>query len=201
MKLSAVEVRRRVLWIDSDAYPLQNITRVQARELALVRKSPVAPWLKSIVRWIVLGTIAAVVMKLADVEHPSYYTWLWLVVLAPLVISTMQLIIALRKKKTTYYSLVIEMAGTPCTALISTDRMFVNHLVSTIMQAIDDDTVTFSQSVMNYNPGDAINQYGDQNIGKVVEGATSPRPAPEPAWTRKQRALEREDLSPLGEFR
>ena len=37
MKLSVVEVRRRVLWIDSDAYPLQNIARVQARELALVR--------------------------------------------------------------------------------------------------------------------------------------------------------------------
>ncbi len=99
------------------------------------------------------------------VTQSSDYTWLWSALLALVIISTLRLIAALRKPTRKYYSLVVETAGTPRTALVSTDEVLVGHLVTTITSAIDDHAVAFDQTIINFS-GDSISQYGDHNVGR-----------------------------------
>jgi hypothetical protein len=72
------------------------------------------------------------------------------------------------RRRRTYYALVIETAGTPNTALVSTDESVVNHLVYQIMDAIDNPQAEFQMQVENFHVGDKIQQFGDHNVGKTV---------------------------------
>jgi Family of unknown function (DUF6232) len=82
-EVTTVQVRKKVLWIGSDAYPLQNIARAQARELLPPkRKSPVGPFVKSVVRWVLIGVAALVALSLAHVKSAAPRTLVWLVVAA-----------------------------------------------------------------------------------------------------------------------
>ncbi len=165
-EVTRVSVSGGVLWIGSDAYPLRNIARAQARELTFKRDPAWRPWLRGIVCWAVAGAVVAGMMKaVLHVTQSSDYTWLWSALLALVIISTLRLIAALRKPTRKYYSLVVETAGTPRTALVSTDEVLVGHLVTTITSAIDDHAVAFDQTIINFS-GDSISQYGDHNVGR-----------------------------------
>lgn len=162
-----VRVSRRVLWVGSEAYPLQNIARAQALKLTYKRPSPFANYIKALVRCAVLGVIAIVALKLAKLQSSQPINLVEVAVFALAVIATIRLIVALRKKRT-YYALVIETAGTPNTALVSTDEGVVNQLVYQIMDAIDNPQAEFQMQVENFHVGDKIQQFGDRNVGKVV---------------------------------
>ena len=162
-----VRVSRRVLWIGSDAYPLQNIARAQTRELTLKNGSPVRNYFKAVVRWVILGVVVTIALKLAKVGSSGVFDLVWVVVLALLAISTIRLIAMLRKNRT-YYALIIETAGTPNTALVSPDLNLVNQLVGQIMEAIDNPQAEFQVQVENFHVGDKIHQVGDYNVGKMT---------------------------------
>jgi len=175
-KSQAIEVRisRRVLWVGAEAYPLRNIARAQTITLVPDRRTAWRRYLTAVVFWALLGVAAVAAMKLAarlDAEQGSNTlhaaaAGALVLALALFAVSTIRLIRVLSAR--TYYALVIETAGTPRRALVSTDGNLVSELVRQIMKAIDDPQAEFRQLVMNYHYGDKIYQHGDFNVGKVL---------------------------------
>jgi hypothetical protein len=150
-----VRVSRRILWVGAEAYPLQNIARAQTIEIVPRRGAAIGRYVMMVVLWLILGGAAALAIHALAV----------LFALALIVISTIRLIKALSRR--TFYALVIETAGTPRTALVSADRNMVNRLVHLIMDAIDNPQAEFQFQVENFHVGDKIQQFGNQNVGKV----------------------------------
>ena len=87
------------------------------------------------------------------------------VVVALIVISTIRVIAVFLRP--TFYALDIETAGTPRTVLVSTDGSQVMQLVHMIMDSIDNPQADFQLQVENFHVGDKIQQFGNQNVGKV----------------------------------
>jgi uncharacterized protein DUF6232 len=161
-----VRVSRRVLWIGSDAYPLQNIARAQARKITPPRGTPVRDYIKAVFGWLILGIILSAILGVAA-HSGALAALVWVAVVALLVWRTIQLVRKLNLDNT-YYALIIETAGNPNTALVSRDADVVSELVQEIMAAIDNPSAEFSQNVTNYHLGDKITQYGNSNIGKIA---------------------------------
>ncbi len=161
-----VRVSRRVLWIGSDAYPLQNIARAQARKIIPPRGTPVRDYIRALVGWIIVGIILSAI--LGGAAHNGALAGLvWVIVLLVLAWRTVRLVQKMREDNT-YYALIIETAGNPNTALVSRDPGVVSELVQEIMAAIDNPSAEFSQNVVNYHLGDKITQYGSNNVGKMA---------------------------------
>jgi hypothetical protein len=158
-----VKVSKRVLWIGRDAYPLQNIARAQVRVVYPKRGRPVADYVKSIAKWIGLGVLSAIILTVLNLQKDSSFVILGALFL--IAVSTIKLARAIRKEnaKRAYYLLMIQTAGDPQTLLASTDRSLVEHLIQTIMAAIDDASVAYHNWITNY--GDIVSQYGDNNTG------------------------------------
>jgi Family of unknown function (DUF6232) len=161
-----VRVSRRVLWIGSDAYPLQNIARAQARKIIPPRGTPVRDYIKAVFGWLIVGIILSAILG-AGVHSGVLAGLVWVLVLILLAWRTVQLMQKLRQDNT-YYALIIEAAGNPNTALVSRDPGVVSQLVQEIMSAIDNPSAEFSQNVVTYHIGDKITQYGDNNVGKMA---------------------------------
>jgi hypothetical protein len=162
-----VQVKDKILWIGSDAYPVRNIARAQARELVPPkRKSPVGPFLKSIAKWVAIGFIASIIATVAHLGS-IWDALIWLVVLAFVAIAIRKMIRELGQTDKTYYSLVIETAGTPREALVSDNEALIDEVISQIMKAINGEAVDWSQTVNNYHLGDVINQHGPNSVGKI----------------------------------
>lgn len=164
-----VQVKDKILWIGSDAYPVQNIARAQARQLVPAqRKSPVGPFVKSLARAIIIGLVATLVVALAHVKGSTWDNVIWLAVLILIAIAVIRLVRSLMKKDQTYYALVIETAGTPREALVSNDSRVIQQIISQIMRAINGEKVNYHQLVTNFHvSGDVINQSGSYNVGKI----------------------------------
>lgn len=161
-----VQVKDKVLWIGSDAYPVQNIARAQARQLIPdKRKSPIGPLLKSAAKWVGLAIVASIVASVAHLGS-AVNTIIWLVALGFIALAVVRMIQNLNKKDRPYYSLVIETAGTPKTALISDNENVIDTIISQIMKAINGEPVNWTQTVNNFY-GDYFNQYGGYNTGKI----------------------------------
>lgn len=164
-----VHVTEKILWIGPDAYPVQNIARARVRDMVpLKQKSPWGTFLKSIVKWIVVIVIAAIVVAVTHISE-AWEALIWLIALIFIVIAAIKLVVhLLRKKAVTYYALTIETAGTAWDALVSDDRSVVEEILSKIIEAINGLPVDFQRVVNNFiNIGDNIKQYGSNNIGKV----------------------------------
>lgn len=156
-----VRVSQRILWVGGEAYPLRSIARVQTNKL--VPRLGLALWgyLKTIVLWVFLGVVAAVVTGLLEFDSNALPRFVAVVGLV-LIVSTIRLIAATR----TFYELVIETAGAPYRALVSPDENLVTGLVHRIVDAINNPQAEWQVRVENHF-GDKINQYGDHNVGKV----------------------------------
>jgi molybdopterin converting factor small subunit len=171
----AIEVRisRQVLWVGAEAYPLRNIARAQTITLVPDRWRACRRYLTAVVFWVLLGVAAVAAIKVASRlnggqgSNPLHAAAVGALVLALALfaVSTIRLIRVLSAR--TYYALVIETAGTPRRALVSTDGNLVRELVRQIMKAIDDPQAEFRQTVINHHYGDKIYQNGDFNVGKV----------------------------------
>lgn len=154
-----VRISKRVLWVGSEAYPLQNIARAQA-----VKVTPKSPWTgKSRAVGGCLGFIAFwIVVALGAAMHS-----VGAVLFVAAVIVVVIIVVLAQRKKQPYYALIIETSGNPRRALVSTDRAKVNKLVQEIMDAIDDPKAEFQTVVQHVQYGDNFMQVGDRNVGKV----------------------------------
>src|SRR6266568_8317188 len=155
-----VRISKRVLWVGSEAYPLQNIARARA-----VRVIPKSRWTgKSRAQAGCLGFLAFLfVLGLGAAAHSAGGV---LVVVVAIV--AVAIVVALTRRKTQpYYALIIETSGNPRRALVSTDGAQVGNLVEEIMDAIDNPEAEFQTVVNNVQYGDNFVQVGDRNVGKV----------------------------------
>jgi pSer/pThr/pTyr-binding forkhead associated (FHA) protein len=171
-----IRVSRRILWVDDEAYPLQNIARAQTVELRRDRGAALWRYLKAMVCWVLLGAAATAATEFSTRLSSSqgsnalHDAGVGVLVLALVlaVISTIRLIAVLLSR--TYYALVIETSGTPSTALVSDDEAQVRQIVHGIISAIDNPQAEFEVKVENHNYkhfGDNITQYGAGSTGKV----------------------------------
>lgn len=154
-----VSVSRRILWIGGEAYPLQNIARVQSVSYEPRRNRVIARYIRTVIIWLV---VAAVVSgSLSASGSAAGGTLVFLAILAIIAYKTYQMINLLSLK---YYALKIETAGNPRTALLIKDRDFINKLVYLITDAINNPEAEFQFKVENLHVGDKIEQYGEQNV-------------------------------------
>jgi hypothetical protein len=154
-----VRISKRVLWVGTEAYPLQNIARAQA-----VKVTPKNPWTgKSRAVGGCLGFIAFLILvSLGAAMHSAGAVLL----VAAIIVAAIIAVLA-RRKKQPYYALIIETSGNPRRALVSTDGAKVGNLVQEIMGAIDNPEAEFQTVVHNVQYGDNFMQVGDRNVGKV----------------------------------
>jgi Family of unknown function (DUF6232)/FHA domain len=176
-ELIDIRISRRILWVGTAAYPLQNIARAQTIEIQRDRRAALRRYLKALVLCVFLGAAATVAIKLAPrlssvrgsnaLLHAA--AGLLVLALALMAISTVRLIIVLLAR--TYYALVIETSGTPQTALISDNETEVSQIVGLIMDAIDDPGVELNTTIENHNNynfgGNQINQSGSARSGDI----------------------------------
>ncbi|MEV7419475.1 DUF6232 family protein [Streptomyces sp. NPDC089919] len=165
-----ISVSRRVLWIGAEAYPLNNIARATTVRVEPDRKKAAARFGKSLFVAAALAVGAATALRQADLgdsEREQYLRGVTITFAALGVLFLLQLLSVVLRR--TYYALVIETAGTPRTALVTTEQALVHELVRKIMAAIDDPHMSFRQTVTNYygQVGDNINVFGRNNTGKV----------------------------------
>jgi len=155
-ELIDVEVRRRVLWVGAEAYPLQNIARAQTIELPPARAAALRRYLTAVLFYAILGAAAAIAINAAprlnsgqgsNAVHSAAVGLLALVV-ALFIISTISLV--MRWTRRTYYALFVETAGTPHRVLVSTDEKLLRKLVRDIMDAINNPDMNFHYRVENY---------------------------------------------------
>jgi len=162
-----VSVSRRVLWIGSAAYPLQNIARAQTVRLPPGRARAVRHWVMQIVLWLGLEFAALYAIGAAGEDPDEFAPLATYVVLGLVALSTLKVVVALVGR--TYYAMVIETAGSPQTALVSTRRSEVMALVREVMDAIDDPNASFTTHIQNItNIGEQYNLKGKHNVGKQV---------------------------------
>jgi len=128
-------VSRRVPWVGEAAYPLQTIARAQRVKLVPKRGAALRNYVKAVLLWILLGAVAAIVLSSAGLLRSGANTLAGLVIIAVpvlIVVRTVRLIGVLLPPK--LYALIIETAGPPRTALVSTDENRVLELVHRIME-------------------------------------------------------------------
>jgi Family of unknown function (DUF6232) len=152
-----VRVSQGILWVGSEAYPLQNIARVQPVKLVPSRRAAWKGFLKAVVFCVILivaGAVAASAESRASsvqshnvLRDVAIGMFALAAVLA--VISTIRLIVKVSKR--TAYALVIETAGTPRTALITYDANLVFHLANRITDAIGNPQDQWRESVSVIN--------------------------------------------------
>jgi hypothetical protein len=162
-----VQVSKRVLWIGSDAYPLQNIARAQVRTFQPIPGTPVKDFIKNILKWAAIAVVIAI--ALAALGQSKLINDIFILLLLIVLVCVLNLVRAIKRerRKKPYYLLVLQTSGDPRTLLASTDQNVIYDLVRTIMAAIDDATVTYQKLIANYY-GDIISQYGNENIGKML---------------------------------
>jgi len=157
-----VRVADRVLWIGPDAYPVNNISRTQARTLTFKRKPAWGKFWKSIFKWVAVA-IAATIGAAALHLH-SAINIIWLAMLVIFIIDVIRLLLDLRDKDDVYYALLIETSGASRTPLVTKDRAVVYEIIDQVMRAINGEAVRFLQQV-NVVTGDQYN-FRDNSVGQ-----------------------------------
>lgn len=163
-----VRISRRVLWIDSNAYPLHNIARAQTIRITPRHETPMKDYKRAAVIWLIVGGALTILLAATGVRGSALIVLIWIVILILLAMRTIRLFRELREK--TFFALVIETAGTSRTALVSTDEDLMSELVYQIMDAIDNPKAEYQVQIENFHIGDRIHQVGDHNTGKMNLG-------------------------------
>lgn len=167
-----VQVKDRVLWIGSDAYPVNNISRTQMRELTFKRKPAWGRFWKSILKWLAIAIVATI--GAAALHFRAAINIIWLVMLAIFIIDVIRLLVDLSKKDQVYYALVIETSGASRTPIVTRDSAIIYEIIDQVMRAINGEAVRFVQQVSvvtgsQYNFRDnSVGQFGGQgNVGRM----------------------------------
>lgn len=162
----SIRVSRRVLWVDSEAYPLHNIARVTTKTL----KPSFAKILKLVGRWVLVVYVVLMGFALYATEGQTTLVGLImpavLLFLATLLVSGLiRLFMSVTRKS--LHQLNIETAGSPYAVLASPNEELVTQISQSIMEAIDNPQAEFQFQVENFHVGDSIKQFGNNNTGKV----------------------------------
>jgi uncharacterized protein DUF6232 len=167
-----VQVNDRVLWIGSDAYPVNNISRTRNRELTVKRKPAWGKFWKSILKWLAVAIVATIGVE--AIHFRSATSIIWLVLLVIFIIDVIRLLVGLSKKDQVYYALVIETSGASQTPLVTKNQAIIYEIMDQVMRAINGEAVRFVQQVSvvtgnQYNFHDnSSGQFGGQgNIGRM----------------------------------
>ncbi|MFJ1766487.1 DUF6232 family protein [Amycolatopsis sp. NPDC088138] len=169
-----VGVSQQILWVGSEAYPLRNIARARVVRLTVRRAAAAGRFVGFALLWLVLGLGATVALRAArsqGVHLDKSLGDVVLVVMAVLIaISALRLLYLLLRPA--LFALVIETAGSPHTALTTTDEAIVDRIVREIMAAINNPAARFKYTVNNVHNGDKF--VGDKfsvsgsGTGKIV---------------------------------
>jgi hypothetical protein len=152
--LVQVRISEGILWIGDDAYPLSNIARVSSKAWVPDKGKIIRKW-----AWrIFFAGIAMIVGFSANAAAGVLLALILVYVIYKLMDEL---------KTPVLYELMIETAGSPRQALISTDRALVSRLVVEITNAIGNPAYTLAPlTVTNYNLGDNVNMFGGKhNVG------------------------------------
>jgi hypothetical protein len=169
-----VRVSQQILWVGGEAYPLRNIARARVVRLTVRRGAAFGRFVGFALLWLVLGLGATVALRAARSQGVRLDKSLGDVVViataALIVISALRLLYLLLRPA--LFALVVETAGNPHTALITTDEAIVERIVREIMAAINNPAARFSYTVNKIHNGD---KYGGDKvsvsgpgIGKIV---------------------------------
>ncbi|MFG2962747.1 DUF6232 family protein [Streptomyces sp. NPDC048288] len=162
-----IRVSRRVLWVGSAAYPLQNIARVMPETL----RPSFAKIFKSVGRWFLVAYVVLVGYALYVTQGQTLAAGLIapavLGILAAFLVSGLiRLVWAISGD--TLYRLNIETAGAASAVITHPDNELVSDISRSIMEAIDNPEAEFQFQVENFHVGDSITQFGNANTGKVT---------------------------------
>jgi Family of unknown function (DUF6232) len=167
-----VRVKDRVLWIGSDAYPVSNISRTQARELTFKRRPAWGKFFKSIFGWLAVAVVASIAV--AYLHTRPALGLIWLVMLVIFIIDVIRLVVNLSKKDEVFYALVIETSGASQTPLVTRNKAIIYEIIDNVMRAINGEAVRFIQQVSvmtgnQYNFSDnSVGQFGGRgNVGRI----------------------------------
>ena len=165
MKSTRIEVavRRQVLWIGGEAYPVHNIARAQTVVLTPLRGRAVARFLGLLVLWLVLG-FGVLLVTGSDVPPELVFGVIGLLIL----VSLINLVRRLATPR--FYALVIETSGSPRTALVTKDERQLQTVVDSVMNAIDNPKVAMAPILIdNFVGNQQINVSGGQ-VGNIGPG-------------------------------
>jgi hypothetical protein len=169
-----VQVNQGILWVGSEAYPLQNIARVQPVKVVPNRGAACRVFAIRIVLCVLLIAGATVAAKFASrTSSAEVYNVLHDVAngafaLAAVVAAISIILLVIRLSRRTAYALVIETAGTPRTALVTYDQALVLRLVQRITAAINNPQQNWQEHVTVINNNHNI--YAPNAKGMQVGG-------------------------------
>ncbi|WP_399883834.1 DUF6232 family protein [Streptomyces sp. BBFR51] len=171
-----LRISRRLLWIGTAAYPLQNIARVYTLTLQPRRKEAVMRFLKR------SGLIVAVAMiatlpAMADAAlsgNGTFLALIWFVAVGLWIFCLVDMIIVLSAPS--HYVLAVETNGASTGVVTSRHPHYLNQLVGQISHAIDhpDTELHVTVESINISPshyyfGDNVNMYGGSgNVGMAA---------------------------------
>jgi hypothetical protein len=155
-----VRISKRILWFNSEAYPLSNITRANTLTWEPRRGPAIKTYAFSVFCWVVF---AGVVSSAAPV---AVATVVDLVVLAWLVWKTVRLVEFLKLR---LYELHVETAAGSNRALVSNRPEIVGEIAYQITDAINNPHAEFQKTVQNFHVNDSNVNFGTaQTVGNVV---------------------------------
>lgn len=154
-----VRVSQRILWFDSEAYPLHNITRINTTALQPHRSTALRHYLLTLL----LVLLAAVAI---GNFAPGLVTVLAIGVMAGFVVYRTYML--LEFLKLTLYKLVVETAAGSLRGLVSDDSEVVSDVALRITDAINNPMAEFQMQVDNFQLGDNFNVFGNNNVGKKI---------------------------------
>lgn len=169
-----VSVNQQILWVGGEAYPLRNIARARVVRVTIRRGAAFGRFLGFALLWLVLGLGATVALRAARSQGVHLDRSLGDVVLTVtgvlIALSVLRLLYLLLRPA--LFALVIETAGNPHTALVTTDEAIVTKIVAEIMAAINNPAARFKHVVYNVHNGDKVGGdkfvVGGSGIGKIV---------------------------------
>ncbi len=158
-----VEIRRHIMYIDSQLYQLRNIARVQNLEL---KPDRTRIFRTLAARGLAIIALLVVLNVMLDSESIATLNGLGFLVLAGLVIYHIS--VAVRRP---WYFLLLETTGTPFAVLFSKQSSVIDQLVHMIGGALENPpTAPQVMHIGDVVMGDVLKMIGDRNIGKLVEG-------------------------------
>ena len=163
-----VRISRRTLWVDTTAYPLAHVTKIQPLEVTVKRGRLLFTYLKDTGSWLVLGVIGLVVLGCLGTSVPAEVTTGYgVVLLVALIVITIRLI--RRLSFGTLHVLSIGIAGTQRAAVLSRDGAVISRLAQRVVDAIDDPALEYAIHIENIEvAGDMVN--GPKVGGDVIFG-------------------------------
>lgn len=170
-----VRISRRTLWVDMQAYPLPQITRVRPIELKPNRRAMALRYGRQAAATIGLGAVGLTFLScLGEAVPPATTVVFTVAVLAVLVVPTGRLVRHLTMPR--LWVLSVATSGSPHAAVVSPNKQQIYDLTYRIVEAIDNPSAEFEIKVDHVEivHGDKVggDKYGGDNVhgDKILEG-------------------------------